>query len=334
MSELTLAAAGVRALMDFAVSRGASRSALMSRSRIDRADIEDPDNRIPFAKYVALMRASQDLCADPALALHFGEAVATSDITFTHQIGAATMVEAMATMNRYARLTVEVDDGTGPRYVLSRSGGHLWLIDNRPNANEFPELTESGFARMVCSMHRFDPRAQLLRAVHFTHAAPAYRAEYDRIFRVPVTFESDRNALLIDDAVLSFRPPTMPAYASKVLEARAEELLEKLDSSKSMRAQVETLLTRAMSEGNIGMERIGRELGLSRQTLFRRLKSENVTFEKVLDELRHRMALNYLNDRKLSVSQTSHLLGFSDPAAFSRAFKRWTGSSPRRVRFR
>jgi AraC-like DNA-binding protein len=114
-----------------------------------------------------------------------------------------------------------------------------------------------------------------------------------------------------------------------VLTSKAEELLGKLESSKSTRAHVERLLVSAMKTGDVRMERIASELGVSRQTLFRRLKAENVTFEKVLVELRHRMALHYLNGGRMSVSQTAHLVGFSDPAAFSRAFKRWTGSSPR-----
>ncbi len=54
-----------------------------------------------------------------------------------------------------------------------------------------------------------------------------------------------------------------------------------------------------------------------------------MTFEKVLDELRHKLARHYLNDKKISVNETAYLVGFSDAAAFSRAFKRWTGSSPR-----
>ena len=73
---------------------------------------------------------------------------------------------------------------------------------------------------------------------------------------------------------------------------------------------------------------IASKLGLSRQTLFRKLKAEGVTFEKVLDELRRTMALHYLRGRKVSVNETAYLVGFSDPAAFSRAFKRWTGYSP------
>ena len=72
---------------------------------------------------------------------------------------------------------------------------------------------------------------------------------------------------------------------------------------------------------------------LSRQSLSRKLKAEGVTFERVLDELRRRMALHYLLKEKVSVNEVAYLLGFSEPAAFSRAFKRWTGTSPRTARF-
>jgi len=329
MSDLTIAASGVRALMDLAVCRGASRSALTERSGIDPTELEDRDNRIPFVRYVALMKAGQDLCNDPALALHFGESVDSSEIGFTHQIGASSMAEAFTVVNRYARLSVEVDEGSGDRYVLSRIGGRLWLIDTRRNPNDFPELTESSFARMICTMRQLGGEKSMLKAVHVTHPAPEYRAEYDRIFRVPVVFESDKNALLVDEAMLSYKPPTPPAYASEVLTAHAEQLLEKLDSSKSTRGRVERLLMPSLKSGDASMKTIAGKLGVSRQTLFRKLKLEGVTFEKVLDELRHRLALDYLSAKKMSVNQTAYLVGFSDPAAFSRAFKRWTGSSRR-----
>jgi AraC-like DNA-binding protein len=329
MAELTIAASGVRALLDVAVARGANRRALTERARIEPGELDDLDSRVPFSRYVALMRAGQELCNDPALALHFGETVDPIEISFTHQIGARSLEEAFATGNRYARLSVEVDDENTDRFVLTRSNGQLWMIDNRKNANAFPELTESGFARMVCTMRRFVGPKQLLKAVHFTHPAPAYRAEYDRIFRVPVFFESDRNALLLDDAVLSFKPPVASAYVAQVLTAHADDLLEKLESSKSVSDRVERLLTEGLNGGDVSMDTIAGKLGLSRQTLFRRLKLESTTFQRVLDDLRHRLALHYLDGGKKSVNQTAYLVGFSDPAAFSRAFKRWTGKSPR-----
>jgi AraC-like DNA-binding protein len=329
VAELTIATSGVRALLDLAVARGANRRALVERSRIDPKDLEDRDNRIPFSKYVALMKAGQELCNDPALALHFGETVDPREISFTHEIGASSLAEAFSIGNRYAPLSVEVGEENTDRLSLTRIGGQLWVIDNRKNANAFPELTESGFARMVCTMRRVLNGKQLLKAVHFTHAAPAYRAEYDRIFGVPVIFDSDKNALLLDDAVMNFKPPTASSYVAQVLTERADELLEKLESSKSVRDRVERLLMESLKGGDVSMNAIASKLGLSRQTLFRRLKAEGVSFEKALDELRYRLALHYLDEGKMSSTQTAYLVGFSDPATFSRAFKRWTGSSPR-----
>jgi len=84
-----------------------------------------------------------------------------------------------------------------------------------------------------------------------------------------------------------------------------------------------------LRSGQASMDAIANELGLSRPTLSRKLKVEGVTFEGVLDELRHKLALHYLSGNERSISQTAGLVGYSDPAAFSRAFKRWTGVSPR-----
>ena len=73
---------------------------------------------------------------------------------------------------------------------------------------------------------------------------------------------------------------------------------------------------------------MARELGMSRQTLYRRLKAEGTTFEELLDAKRRQLAVRYLAVDRNSVKAAAYKLGFSDPAAFSRAFKRWTGSSP------
>ena len=332
MRELTIAACGVRALMELAVSKGASRNTLAVRSGIDPAELTDRDNRVAFSKYVALMRAGQELCDDPALALHFGEAVDVSEMSIACTVGGVrTIDEAFAQMNRYARLGVEVDGvGTGDRFDLMHRAGQLWIVDARRNPNDFPELTESTFARMVCSTRRSLGDTQIFKAVHVTHAEPDYRTEYERIFRVPVVFGSDENGLRIDEALLSsLRLPPSSQYVTGVLRDHAEALLQRLESSQSTRGRVESLLVPLLHARDAGVDTVAGKLGLSRQTLFRKLKAEGVTFEQVLDELRHKTALHCLSGKKASVKQTASLVGFSDRAAFSRAFKRWTGSSPR-----
>jgi AraC-like DNA-binding protein len=332
MPELTVAAGLARGLIDLAVSKGASANALAERSGIDPADLADQDNRIPFAKYVALMRAAKVLCNDPALALHYGETNDMSRISVVGLLGHAseTMMEAFAQLNRYGRLVVEFDGGPD-RFRLERRHGGLWLVDNREHPNDFPELTESTFARMICGPRQFGV-TQIAKAVHVTHPEPSYRGEYERIYRAPMTFDGGWNALQIDEAWMFHRVSDQPRYVFGVLSERADTLLKELENSKTTRGRVESLLMPILHKDDASMDAIADKLAVSRQTLFRRLKAEGTTFERVLDELRHRLALQYLSARKVSVNETAYLVGFSDPAAFSRAFKRWTGSSPRAMR--
>lgn len=94
------------------------------------------------------------------------------------------------------------------------------------------------------------------------------------------------------------------------------------------RKEVEAIVEPLLASGEANIDRVARDMGLSRQTLYRRLKAEGVTFEQLLDELRHRLALRLVREQRLPVKQAAWQLGFSDPAAFSRAFKRWTGTAP------
>ena len=339
MSHLTVAAGMARGLMDLAVAKGADRKALLQRSRIDPRDLQDHDKRIPLANYVALMRAGKELCNDPALALHFGE----RDLSETSIVGllgpaSETAADAIAQLNRYAGLAVEADLETPDRFQLERGGGGLWLIDARLNPNDFPELTETTFAQIACGVGAMAAgssafaKTPLVRAVHVTHADPGYRAEYDRIFRAPVIFKKARNAILLHRAFLGLRVPRQPLYAFSVLTERADALLESMAHAKSTRGRVESLLAPILHRGDIGVDAVAAKLGMSRWTLLRHLKAEGATFRQVLDELRCKFALHYLNAKHVSLNETAHLVGFSDQAAFSRAFKRWTGASPRATR--
>ncbi len=342
MPNPTISAGYPKALLDFAVSRGADRQMLIERSRIRPDDLEDQDNRIPLANYMALLKAGIELCNEPALSLLFGEAVKLQDISIVGLIGVAfDNVESLRRqVNRYAPLTLDADDGgTADAAEFVRENGDVWLKSTSEIYRANPLLTEAAFARSVCgaramqaSMLASMPNLANLsfpKAIRFTHAEPSYRAEYDRIFGVPLFFDSHMNALQIDEAFLNMKLPRTNPYLSEIMSARAEELLKSLEMSKTTRGRVENLLVPILHTGEASMDVIAVKLGLSRQTLFRKLKAEGVTFEQVLDELRHKLALHYLNGKKVPVNQTAYLVGFSEPAAFSRAFKRWTGSSPR-----
>lgn len=126
-------------------------------------------------------------------------------------------------------------------------------------------------------------------------------------------------------APLSSGQSPLRAFFSEVAKAaQAATAPRETPMTDAVEQAVEPLL----ASGSVRIEAVARSLGLGRQTLYRRLKAEEVTFEEVLDRLRRRLALRLIREEGMSVKEAAWRLGFSDPAAFSRAYKRWTGRSP------
>jgi AraC-like DNA-binding protein len=331
----TTAAGQARALIDFAVARGGVEADMLRASGLSAAMLEDPDNRVPVVAYRALFQAAAAATGDPAIALAFGADTDFRRISVVGLIAYASrdMTEALAQMNRYSRLVTEVDGiGDGPRFVNVFRDDGVWLEDRRINPNEFPELTESSWSRFIVGSRKGFPDYVFALEAHVTHAAPAHREAYERIWQVPVVFGAPRNAIRMNPDWPSLTIASENRYVFGVLSERADALLKSLDGAATCRRRLEEKLMRLLHTGDVGADRLARELGLSRTTLYRRLKDEGATYESVLDDLRRRLAMHYLSGRKVSVNETAYLVGFSDPASFSRAFKRWTGASPREAR--
>lgn len=333
MAEFTVAAGVAKGLLDYAVSRGADRTALLARAGLALDLLDDPDARIRSEAYVRLMRGGQALTGDPALALHWAEDVNLAKMSIVGLLGEAstTLLESFMQVRRYGRLVTDLGD-EGERFdMVPDPDGCVWSVDRRRDPNAFPELTETTFGFMVCGSRVAAP-STWLKEVHVTHAAPAYAPEYERVFGAPVIFGSHWNALKSDPAFLTTPVNVQPRYVFGVLSKHADALMQGLTSAGTVRGRVESLLMPILHTGEVGVDAVADGLGLSRQTLYRRLKAEGATFEQVLDALRHRLALDYLRGGRVSVNETAFLVGFSDAAAFSRAFKRWTGRTPREVR--
>lgn len=330
---LTASAGLAASLLAFAETKGAKRPALLAASGIDAGLFRNPDARVPLARYVALMRAAKAETGDMTLGLHFG---AVDDMAEFSVVGlvsnaAVTMSEAIDQLNRYGQLVIEVSlDGPG-RFRLEQRADGTWAIDARRNPDAFPELTESTFARMTAGALRKFGRSPA-RIVRVTHPAPEHAAAYAEVFGAPVEFGAARNEMLIEPDWLTMPVGLAPRYAFGILARHADALVAELEASHSLAGRVEAALMPVLHKGAPGIAAVARQLGMSRATLYRRLRAEGTSFERLLDDLRRRLALDYLSAGKVSVSEAAYLSGFSDPAAFSRAVKRWTGRSPGALR--
>lgn len=336
MNEPTVGAGYARGVFDLAIKLGADRAQLALKAGIDPAVLDDHDARMPLSDYLALMKAGKALSGDPALALKVGEAFDLSELSVLGLIchASPTMLDAFRQMNRYGQLVVEarqIDDRD--RFELRRRDGALWLVDNRILPPGFTELVETSFALMVCGTRPFGD-TPFVHEVQLAYPDPGYADDYARVFRAPVVFGAEWNAMRIDEAWLTHSIAVQPRYTFGILCGHAEKLLTQIEQARTVRTRVQSLLLPLLHTGDAGMEPVLRQMGVSRQTLYRQLRAEGTTFLAVLDDLRSELALHYLAASKVSVNETAYLVGFSDPAAFSRAFKRWTGEAPGQARSR
>ncbi|MEC3863163.1 AraC family transcriptional regulator ligand-binding domain-containing protein [Mesobacterium sp. TK19101] len=333
MSQPMMAAGFVAAFLDYAVEQGAPRGALLAACGLGDHDLADQDNRVPVAAYQALIAAATNATGDTAILLRHTLNSRLEMMSVVGQIvhSSASLPHSIEQLNRYLHLMAESDALAGrDRFELLQDRGEVWIVDHLPvQGPEYIGL-EASFARFISEFRRSFPDQVFALEMEVTYPPPPHVAEYPDLFRIPVRFNASRNALRIDPVWLTEHTEFEPgnAYAFGVFTRHADALLSKLKRSDTIRDRIEAQMLPDLHQGSLSMDKIARDLGMSRQTLYRRLKDEGVTFAQIHDDLRHRMACDYLTARKVSVNETAYLLGFSEASSFVRAFRRWTGQSP------
>lgn len=328
----TVSTTYLHGVVAFAEGRGIPHRTLLTHAGIPNSALDHTDARHPVESLVMLLRAGAELEDNPAFALHFGEHVPCDQVSLAAPLGraATTVVDALQQVNRYAPLTIDFPSlNGGDRYAFTSDRAGLWLRDLRP-IDTWPEITELVFARMVQGIRRIQ-QTDVVRAVHVTHEEPTHRAAYDKVFGVPIVFASAQNALLLDPAYLQTVLVPAPAHVTRILATHADAQLAALTQQRSCRGRLEAALRQVLDSGDVGIAQMAPLLAMSRQTLYRHLRAEGVTFEMVLESLRREIALEALQTGTTPVRDVAARVGFADSASFSRAFKRWTGRSPSHV---
>lgn len=333
MTEQTMAAGFAASFADYACDQGANRDILLADSGLTEGDLSDQDNRIPVVAYQAMIGAAIKQTDDTALLLRHTFETRLETMSVVGQIvhTSASLRHSLAQLNRYLHLMGDVELPPGvDRFELQRSAEGLWIVDHLMLPPDMSFWSEVSFARFISEFRRSFPDATFEIGMEVTFPPPPHMDQYPDLFRVPVQFNASRNALQIDPSWNSPETQFEPGneYAFGIFARHADEMLAKLQADTSIRAQIEARILPRMHEGSISMDKVASDIAMSRQTLYRRLKDEGITFAEIHDDLRQRMAMEYLDGKKVSVNETAYLLGFSEASSFVRAFKRWTGFSP------
>ncbi|TMA33508.1 MAG: AraC family transcriptional regulator [Deltaproteobacteria bacterium] len=171
-------------------------------------------------------------------------------------------------------------------------------------------------------------------AVAFQYAKPEHTEEHERIFRSPLHFGADWNAVRIAPGLLELPLRQADPELCAVLEKEIQQFLAQLPPDPSVTVRVRDVLSRAVQGGEPPLEAVAGVLGLAPRSLQRQLREEGTTYQAILDGMRCGLAYLYLGQRELRVDEVARRLGFRDSSAFGRAFRRWTGTSPAAYRDR
>ncbi|MGC9418653.1 MAG: AraC family transcriptional regulator [Rhodovulum sp.] len=238
---------------------------------------------------------------------------------------ATTLGASYARVERYARLWTSVAE-----YELRpATGGTLFILhragDRRLGmrlSNEATLASAVSIARQVCPVP-LAPVEVLVR-----HPAPRRVAAHEEWFGCPVRFGADLDAILYADEMLA-RPNILGDEGiSRYLATHLDAELSEITREPDLVSQAKAAIAQALSEGAPKMAGIASGLGLSARSFHRRLSEHGMTFQSLTEDTRRDLAEGLLRDESHSLAEIAFLTGFSEQSAFTRAFKRWVGTTP------
>ncbi|WP_255611662.1 AraC family transcriptional regulator [Marinobacterium arenosum] len=167
-----------------------------------------------------------------------------------------------------------------------------------------------------------------LKAVTFTSKPPQDQELYRTLFQTNVKFGQPQNALVFAARFLDYPLVQNETTLRDFLHTAPYQLLVMVDDHRSLKAQVVAIFGKDFSRELPSAEEVAQALNMSVSTLRRRLQEEATSFQRIKDECRKEAALNYMNSPQLSINEVARLMGFDEPSAFFRSFKKWTGMTP------
>ncbi|WP_312592170.1 AraC family transcriptional regulator [Stutzerimonas nitrititolerans] len=171
-----------------------------------------------------------------------------------------------------------------------------------------------------------------LQEVHLDYPEPVNHAEYRLMFPCPARFSMPDCRLVMDAACLDMPVVQTPATLRAHLQRAPLEWFTRPSYQAACTRSVSDLLQHDGAFRDLGIEAVADALHLTERTLRRRLKLEGTRFQALKDGLRRDLAIHHLNQAGLPISEIAQRLGFSEASAFTRAFRQWTGESPRAYR--
>lgn len=304
-------------------ARGVDAAGILRRVGISREALASGDSRLPRRSVRGLWERAAEAVHDPSFGIHVAEALpAGAYDVFDHILWAADTVGAG--FSRLARYFPLLQDNATMSLVVEP--GRARLLRRGPTVG--PQCDEFTFALLLVRSRHASAVAWSPERVSFQHERTHDDGAPARVFGCPVVFGATDTEMWLPPSVLALPHTRADAPLLEVLCSHVDTRLRNVPGPGALVARVSSAIARLIATGPPTLAATAAAVRMPERTLQRRLADEGVSHSALVDDVRRNLALEYLADASLSVTEIGYRLQFADPPTFYRAFKRWTGESP------
>ncbi len=325
--ETTVAVTEIRLLLHACREHGVEEGPVLRLLKLTRTQLEDPDARVPRGNAYALWERLPALTGNAHAGLWLAEHTPTGAMGVIYYVSrhSRTYGEALRTIVRYVRL---VHDGAlmeladdGPDVVLTHR------VAGDPRGCPAP-LADWLFGHLVHDGRLLTGTQFACTGLSLQAPRPTDMRPYTRLFGCVPAFGAATNHLRLAHEVLALPLKGSDPALRSLMRRFADEQVGRLPKAEGFEERLNQVLSELLASGAPRLDDVARALGMSARTLQRRLREANTSFQSAVGSVRQALAERYLAERDFSVNEIAFLLGYSEPSAFHRSFKRWRGLTP------
>lgn len=310
---------------------GIQLAPLLSRAGITEEQVESSEARVAVRSQIRFLQLAADALGDDLLGFNLAREFDLRRIGLMYYVLASSdeLGDSLRRAERYCQI---VNEGIALRLRAEQelTIGFSYVGVERHTDRHQIEFWLTALVRLCRELTK---RHLVPNRVAFMHHHKQDLSKLRSFMGCEIEFGSNSDLIVLQGRSDSVPIVSADSYLNELLIRYCEEALARsVRGRHSLRPDVENAIAAGLPHGKSQAGEIARKLGVSQRTLVRRLAAEGLSFTEVVDELKHKLADHYLRDAQLSISQIAWLLGYREISAFARAFKRWTGKSPREAR--
>jgi AraC-like DNA-binding protein len=300
---------------------------LLQQANINPELLEKTENRIDFDKQQNFWRIAIQAANDDSFPIYFAlqSRLATFNMAGHVATNTQTMGESWDATQKYQQLA-----GVGGEVIITRNAHEIIMTyqPKLPNENT-SDIRSCCLLASTINIGRWmigEPYNPL--RAEFSIAQPSDLQLFEDFFKCPIVFNQSANRVIFDRRIDDIRIP----YASKelfyLMQKKADQSITNLKAHSEIEERVTHLIASNLINQEPDKNLIAEKLDISPRTLQRKLAKENTSYQEILDKTRYDLAQSYLHETQLTITDVAYMLGFTEPSAFYRAFKKWHGMTP------